>query len=371
MHAEQRARAGELLSARGVERALFASRASVLWLTGFAPPVNLGPPAFAGGPALVWYAGGDFTLIVMDSQAAQAGACGVAVVDYPTYLVDAPIASAARLAEALGRVAAADRAAGPIGVELADLPAALAAALPAGAELTPIDGWVEPLRRRKTAEELQKLRANFELVALGHRAARAAVRPGNREIDVWNALEGAIQAAAGQRVAVGNDCTVGYRDMNVGGWPGAYPIRPGDSFILDVSTQLHGYWADSCATYYAGPPSPEQAAMHRAAAAALELAIDLARPGAIAGEIDRAVRDAIARAGYPVYPHHTGHGVGAGPHEEPRIVPYSRLALEPGMVVMLEPGIYRPGVTAVRLEHAVLVTEGAAELLSTHETSLP
>ena len=35
MHAEQRERAQALLAARGLERALFAGRASLLWLTGF------------------------------------------------------------------------------------------------------------------------------------------------------------------------------------------------------------------------------------------------------------------------------------------------------------------------------------------------
>lgn len=371
MHAEQRERAQALLASRGLERALFASRASLLWLTGFAPPVNLGPNPFAGGPSLLWYAGGAWTLLVMDGHAEAAAASGLPVERYLGYTIEAPIAAAANLAAALRALTAGDGAAGPIGVELNDLPAALAHALPAASGLTPIDGWLEPLRRRKTAEELALLRANFDLVAVGHRAAREAVRPGNREIDVWNALEGAIQAAAGERVAVGNDCTVGYREMNIGGWPGTWPIREGDSFIVDLSTQLGGYWSDSCATYYAGPPSERQIAMHRTARAALDLAISLVRPGAIAGEIDRQVRRFIADAGYPVYPHHTGHGVGATPHEEPRIVPYNRVVLEPGMVVMLEPGIYFPGETAVRLEHAVLVTEGAAEILTSHDVELP
>ncbi len=366
MHVEQRDRAQHLLAARGIERALFASRASVLWLSGFAPPVNLGPNPFAGGPPLLWYAGGTWTLIVMEGHAAAAAASGLPVVSYPDYTIAAPITSAANLATALRSATAADAASGPIGAELVALPAAFAHALPDGSTLTAIDGWLEPLRRRKTAEELAKLRANFDLVAVGHRAAPAAVRAGNREIDVWNAIETAIQAAAGERVAVGNDCTVGYRDMNIGGWPGEWPIRTGDSFILDLSTQHGGYWSDSCATYYAGEPSAKQLAMHRVAAAALELAIKRARPGVIAGVIDADVRRFIADAGYPVYPHHTGHGVGVTPHEEPRIVPYNRLALEPGMVVMLEPGIYFPGETAVRLEHAILITEGAAEILTSH-----
>ena len=110
--------------------------------------------------------------------------------------------------------------------------------------------------------------------------------------------------------------------------------------------------------------------MHRVVTQALELAISLVRPGARANEIDRRVRQFIAEAGYPVYPHHTGHGVGVSPHEQPRIVPYNDMAIEAGMVLMLEPGIYFPGEAAIRLEDALLVTPDGAEVLTHHDKSL-
>jgi Xaa-Pro aminopeptidase len=40
------------------------------------------------------------------------------------------------------------------------------------------------------------------------------------------------------------------------------------------------------------------------------------------------------------------------------------------MVIMLEPGAYFPGEAAVRLEHALLVTEDGAEILTKHNTKL-
>jgi Xaa-Pro aminopeptidase len=223
----------------------------------------------------------------------------------------------------------------------------------------------------KTDEEIAKLRDNFALTDIGHAAARRAVQPGQREIDVWVALEGAIQQAAGQRVAVGNDCVVGYRQNNVGGWPGDLEIRPHDSVIVDLSTLRHGYWSDSCATYYAGEPTARQRELHRTVTNALEYAISLIKPGAIAGEIDRAVRQFMADAGHPVYRHHTGHSVGLTGHGDPRIVPYNTEAISPGMVLMVEPGIYYPGETAVRLEDAVLVTATGVEVLTHHDKSLP
>ena len=375
-HTEQRERARTTLAERGIDRALFAHPLSVKWLTGFAPPPQLGPPPAAGGPALVWYSGDEWVLIVLDSYAQDAAATGCRVVAYSGATIAEPVTGRAHLVAALrDTLGTLGPRGGRAGVEEGDLPASLwsilRAALPAATEMVPIDGWLEPLQAVKTDEEIAKLRANFALTDIGHAAARRAVRPGQREIDVWVALEGAIQQAAGQRVPVGNDCVVGYRQNNMGGWPADLEIRAHDAVIVDISTLLHGYWSDSCATYYAGEPTQRQRAMHQTVAAALEFATSLVKPGAIAADIDRAVRQFIVDAGYPAYPHHTGHSVGVSGHGSPRIVPYNREALEPGMVVMLEPGIYIPGETGVRLEDALLVTATGAEVLTHHDKSLP
>lgn len=369
MHEEQRRRAARLLHEQGLERALFASPASVTWLTGFAPPSPYGPSPFAGGPPLVWYEQGSFTLLVIDGhqEYAEAGSC--AVESYTSYTVDTPITSAANLAASFAKITG--RASGRVGIELQALPAFLLLNLQERAIARPIDGLLTPLRMIKTDEELARIRAAFALVATGHAVARQVVAPGRREIDIWTAVESAVQQAAGRRLPMGLDCSVGYREQNIGALPVDLEIRPGDSFILDLSMIYDGYWADSCATYYGGQPDERQIAMHKTVAAALEMAIGMVRPGAIPAEIDQQLRAFIAQAGYPVYPHHSGHGIGVTPHEEPRIVPYCRTPLEAGMVIMLEPGIYLPGQTAVRLEDAVLVTAGGAEVLSRHDKSLP
>lgn len=187
---------------------------------------------------------------------------------------------------------------------------------------------------------------------------------------VYLAAHAAIHLAAGERVPLGNDYVVGSRHNNVGGWPLDHAVGDGDSFIVDISTLRYGYWSDSCATYYAGIPRPKQRAMHECVAAALEAGEALLRPGAIAKEIDAAIHKVVVDAGFPDYPHHTGHGIGVTGHEAPRIVPYNDEVLEPGMVVMLEPGIYLPGECGVRLEHGYLITGNAAERLSKHSIEM-
>ena len=74
--------------------------------------------------------------------------------------------------------------------------------------------------------------------------------------------------------------------------------------------------------------------------------------------------DAIARA--PLwehgldYGHGTGHGVGyflnvhEGPQSISRTIPDADMAMEPGMITSVEPGLYRPGQWGVRIENLVL-----------------
>ena len=381
MHSEQRQRTQELLKNRGIDRALFANFNSVKWLTGFTPTLQTGPNFFAGGPPMVWFDREHYTLIIVDSFAPDPAASAFdqdpdgTLVTYPGYTKDRPIAGGDRLTTALRQVFSQSSGSGVVGVEEQDVTVLarnlLHDAFEGEVAFESIDGWLEPLRMVKTGEELVKLRENFALTDLGHSVARQAIAAGKREIDIWTAMHSAIQEKAGCRVPFGNDCVVGHREANIGGWPLDHEIRPEDTLIVDLSTILYGYWSDSCATYYPNEPTSQQVAMHNTVTEALEFGISLLKPGVVTKEIDQKVRQFVADAGYPVYPHHTGHGVGVSGHEGPRIVPYNDEVLEEGMVIMLEPGIYLPGETGVRLEDAMLIASDGAEILTSHDKSLP
>ena len=58
--------------------------------------------------------------------------------------------------------------------------------------------------------------------------------------------------------------------------------------------------------------------------------------------------------------HGTGHGVGyflnvhEGPQSFSRVIPDATMAMQPGMITSVEPGLYRPGQWGVRVENLVL-----------------
>jgi Xaa-Pro aminopeptidase len=164
------------------------------------------------------------------------------------------------------------------------------------------------------------------------------------------------------------DLMAGERTGLVGLPPGSGLLGEDDPVLVDIAPRVDDYWGDSCASFCAGRPTAEQRRMHAACARALDLGIAAARPGTVAHELDAVVRGAMGDSGYS-YDHHSGHGVGLAPQEEPWITPSSDTVLEEGMVVALEPGAYA-GAAGVRLEHLVLVRPGGPEVLTTHSLSL-
>jgi len=134
---------------------------------------------------------------------------------------------------------------------------------------------------------------------------------------------------------------------------------PSRGFVtLDFGVILNGYCSDMTRTVHVGSASCEERAAYDAVLAAQETAVSAVKAGVTCGDLDKAARDVLEKAGLGrFFTHSTGHGVGLEIHEQPRIATGQEMRLEAGMVVTIEPGVYLPGKFGIRIEDMVAVTK--------------
>jgi len=157
---------------------------------------------------------------------------------------------------------------------------------------------------------------------------------------------------------------------------GSGPLPAHRSIIFDVfpRSATTRYFADMSRTVVRGTPSPELTRLYRTVKDAQEEAITKVKDGADGMKIHQGICERFEKAGYKTgvvngrmqgYFHGTGHGVGLDIHEAPRISRTGSL-LQEGHVVTVEPGLYYPGLGAVRIEDMVLVTRDGCRNLTNY-----
>lgn len=236
----------------------------------------------------------------------------------------------------------------------------------------------------KTAEEVRHIedaqRATEEAVAAAHAMLR---RVEIKDDQLW--LDGALVTSERIKKLVNvklmeRDC-IAQHTIVAGGEQACDPHNEGSgplpahrSIIFDVfpRSATSRYFADMSRTVICGTVSPELKRLYAVVKDAQEDAIDKIKDGADGMKIHQGICARFEKAGYKTglvngrmqgYFHGTGHGVGLDIHEAPRISRTGSL-LQEGHVVTVEPGLYYPGLGAVRIEDMVLVTKDGCRNLT-------
>jgi Xaa-Pro aminopeptidase len=356
----------------GAGWAVITSPDAVCYATGFEAPYETGPSPFAGGPGTALVApDGTAHLIVVNSEETAAGTSRAATATgYEGFSTERPLHGFTEHAATVARVARDVGLRGAVAVERTSFGWAMSDALaPLADRFVPFDQELSEARMVKTADEVAALRRCADVSSAGQRAALAGTRAGRTELEVFAEIRLAMEAAAGGRVCVAGEYSGGAeRAAAVFDWPRNRRLERGDPVVADIAPRVAGYWGDSCNTLVVGgEPSDEQRRVLRAAQAGIDEAQASLRPGITAAAFDAGVRRAVVAAGGVDYAHHSGHGIGCSVHENPRLVPGDTTVLEAGMVIMVEPATYLPGVASARLEWMFLVTDDGNEVLSSFE----
>lgn len=222
---------------------------------------------------------------------------------------------------------------------------------------------VGALRMRKDEREYRLLKKNARINDRAMQAGFAAIRPGISELD----LAAAIRAHYTDEGAVPLFTIVG------SGGNGAFPhhatgerkLQTGDAIVIDIGGRKDGFPSDMTRMAAVGRAPDGYAEVHDIVERAVRAALETAKPGVVAKQIDAAARDVITEAGYgEFFVHRTGHGLGIEVHEPPYITASSEAVLDEGMVFSIEPGIYLPGRFGIRLEEIVILRADGPEILS-------
>ncbi len=236
----------------------------------------------------------------------------------------------------------------------------------------------------KTAEEVRHIeaaqRATEDAVVAAHDLLRQA---SIKDEYLW--LDGAVLTSERIKKLINvklmeRDC-VAQHTIVAGGEQACDPHNEGSgplpahrSIIFDVfpRSAASRYFADMSRTVVRGRPGEELKRLYQIVKDAQEEAITKIKDGADGMKIHRGICERFEKAGYKTglvngrmqgYFHGTGHGVGLDIHEAPRISRTGSL-LQEGHVVTVEPGLYYPGLGAVRIEDMVLVTSDGCRNLT-------
>nr|WP_295770183.1 aminopeptidase P family protein [Rhodoferax sp.] len=143
--------------------------------------------------------------------------------------------------------------------------------------------------------------------------------------------------------------------------PESHAVIEGNGLLLiDSGGQYPGGTTDITRVWPIGTPS---AAQKRDYTLVLKGTIGLSRArfplGTLSPMLDALARGPLWEHGMD-YGHGTGHGVGyflnvhEGPQSISKAIPDANMAMQPGMVTSIEPGLYRSGQWGVRIENLVL-----------------
>lgn len=228
-------------------------------------------------------------------------------------------------------------------------------------DLTP---QLAAMRASKDPQELQLIREAADITAKAAAAIFHDLRPGVAENDL---------AAAAVRVIWSCGGTISHLVVATGprgALPHALPsprvVESGDLVVVDIGVFYGNYWAEIARTFAVGTPAAEEAHLIRLVERAQAEARRMLRPGIPACEVDEAARRVLRAAGYDdgVFIHSTGHGLGVMGPDAPVIAPHNAAPVPPNAALTLEPGLYFPGRTGIRIEDSFFVSDAGVECLT-------
>ena len=212
-------------------------------------------------------------------------------------------------------------------------------------------GFIEDMRKVKDRGEVRRIRnaARIAEKVMGEVAERLAGAESEKELaaQAEYLLKRRADAAFDVIVASGKNSAVPHHK------PEAVPVEP-SSIIVDLGAKVEHYSSDITRTFSLAESGVFRET-YEAVVEAQKAAIKKCVAGTPVREVDLAAREVLREYRLERYfLHSTGHGLGLEVHEAPTLSAQNRReVLREGMVLAIEPGVYRE--IGIRVEDMVLI----------------
>ncbi len=226
---------------------------------------------------------------------------------------------------------------------------------------------VAATRAHKDATEQDLMRASSRINDAVMEKAVSLLAPGVTENEVADQLLGIYRAEGAEDFSFSPIVSFGAHAADPHHEPDETRLCEGDVVLFDIGGRYRNYCSDMTRAFFWGAVDEETQRIHDIVRRANEAAENMIAPGVRFCDIDRTARQVIEDAGYGAYfTHRLGHSIGLQDHEPGDVSLANTACVEPGMTFSIEPGVYLPGRTGVRIEDLVLVRDDGVEVLNAY-----
>jgi Xaa-Pro aminopeptidase len=225
------------------------------------------------------------------------------------------------------------------------------------------DALMAKTRQIKTPEELALLERLSRIADRAIDSSFAAISAGCTEMELAAALTRSVYEQGAEQFKLMIIATGERSELpNVG--PTNRTLKSGDVCRVEIYPVINGYQAGVCRTAVIDDPPPFAEEIYDNLVACKNLIIEAIRPGASARMVYETFRAKFDELGLPPISF-VGHGTGVDLHEQPYLAPFSEATLEAGMVLGIEPLVYKTGHGfGMQIKDMVAVDDTGCRLLS-------
>ena len=229
----------------------------------------------------------------------------------------------------------------------------------------PVENLVESIAVVKDNSEINKIKRAVKITDAAFELILDMIKPGVKERDIALELSYRMIKMGADGPSFDFIVASGQRSSMPHGKASDRKLKNKDFITIDFGCFYNGYASDMTRTVVLGKASQKQKKIYSVVKDAQQAAINAARAGMAAKELDKVARDIIKKEGYGDYfGHGLGHGLGLEVHSLPVINPRSQDILATGNVITIEPGIYIPNWGGVRIEDDILITQNGCKVLT-------